>query len=358
MTIGVRWGAATDAGRVRELNEDSLLAEPPLFAVADGVGGHAAGEVASGIAVAGLGRFAGSGAVEASSVLAAVRYANAEIRDHARSVSAEKGMGSTIVGLALTWVGDDDRLLVFNVGDSRALRFTGGRLEQVSRDHSLVDELVRGGHISPEEAAVHPQRSVITRALGAQDDVNVDSWDLPVTTGDRFVLCSDGLTNEVEPDRIEQVLGEIPDPQDAAARLIELALEHGGRDNVTAVVVDITSSEPPARAGDVFTTMASRNGAADEPTLPMGSVGGALGGTVGGSVGADAGAAGAGVNAGADPALPPLDGPMSGHDRRSMPRLDHAPDNRPTNPLLPVDEPGYSHGLGGAVLGRRRDPHS
>lgn len=264
MTIGVRWGAATDAGRVRELNEDSLLAEPPLFAVADGVGGHAAGEVASGLAVAALGRFVGSRAVEASSALAAVRGANADIRAQAANQppspkESQRSMGSTVVGLALSWVnnladgGADsaaDSVLVFNVGDSRAFRKTEGQLVQVSQDHSLVDELLRAGHISPEEALVHPHRSVITRALGAADDVDVDSWQLEARVGDRYLLCSDGLTNEVAFEELHEVLSSVVEPQEAADRLVALALDRGGRDNVTAVVVDVTSLEPwPGSAG-------------------------------------------------------------------------------------------------------------
>jgi serine/threonine protein phosphatase PrpC len=260
VTIGVRWGAATDPGRVRELNEDSLLAQPPVFVVADGVGGHAAGEVASALAVAGLGLFAGSRAVESSSVLAAVHQANSEIRARADTGSAgaepRGGMGSTIVGLALSWTERGDTLLVFNVGDSRAFRLSSGRLDQLSEDHSLVAELVRGGHITAEEASVHPSRSMITRALGASDDVEVDSWQIEVRVGDRFLLCSDGLTNEVSAPDLQQVLTEVDDPQAAAQRLITLAVDHGGRDNVTAVLVDVISLEPPTRPLEVFATEA------------------------------------------------------------------------------------------------------
>jgi serine/threonine protein phosphatase PrpC len=262
VAIGVRWGSATDPGRVRELNEDSYLAEPPLFAVADGVGGHAAGEVASGIAVAGLGRFVGSRAVEASSVIAAVRTANVDIRAHAADVpkpsqEAQRGMGSTVVGLALSWMDDRDTVLVFNVGDSRAFRMTDGQLAQVSRDHSLVDELLRAGHITPEEAAVHPHRSVITRALGAADDVDVDSWQVEAHVGDRYLLCSDGLTNEVSFDDLHRMLSSVVDPYDAAQQLVALAVEHGGRDNVTVVVVDVVSLEPFSAATEVLATVAS-----------------------------------------------------------------------------------------------------
>ncbi|HSP36852.1 MAG TPA: PP2C family serine/threonine-protein phosphatase [Frankiaceae bacterium] len=262
MAIGVRWGAATDAGRVRELNEDSLLAEPPLFAVADGVGGHAAGEVASGIAVAGLGRFVGSRAVEASSVLAAVRNANVDIRAHATDLpqansEAQRGMGSTVVGLALSWSDGGDTVLVFNVGDSRVFCLSEGRLVQISRDHSLVDELLRAGHISAEEALVHPHRSVITRALGAAEDVDVDSWQVEPRLGDRYLLCSDGLTNEVGFDEVQHVLSAVEDPQEAAQQLVQLALDHGGRDNVTAVVVEVSSVAPNGGATGGPGTLAS-----------------------------------------------------------------------------------------------------
>jgi protein phosphatase len=245
MAIVVRWGARSDTGRVRELNEDSLLADPPLFVVADGVGGHAAGEVASGLAVARLAGFTGSPAVDAVSVLQAVRDANHHIRQRAAEVSSDRGMGSTIVGVALSWLGARDVLLVFNVGDSRAFRFTEGSLAQVSEDHSLVDELLRSGQITAEEALVHPCRSVITRALGAADDVEVDSWPLDAQAGDRFLLCSDGLTNEVPFAMLEQVLAETPDPDEVARRLVHAALENGGRDNVTVVVVDVVEVVQP-----------------------------------------------------------------------------------------------------------------
>jgi protein phosphatase len=273
VAIGVRWGAATDPGRVRELNEDSHVAVPPLFAVADGVGGQAAGEVASGIAVAGLARFVGSGSVEASSVIAAVHSANEEIRAHAGDApepaqEAQRGMGSTVVGLALSWVDDRDMVLVFNVGDSRAFRMSGGQLAQVSRDHSLVDELVRAGHITAEEAAVHPHRSVITRALGAADDVEVDSWQIEASVGDRYLLCSDGLTNEVAFDDLHRVLSAIADPDEAAQELVALALEHGGRDNVTVVVVDVTSLEPVSATNERLATAASPGGSGGPPAPP------------------------------------------------------------------------------------------
>jgi protein phosphatase len=227
-----------------------LLAAPPVFAVADGVGGHAAGEVASGLAVSGLERFSGGKAVEAASLLTAVTDVNGEIRARGANRTSEHGMGSTVVGLALSWNGDDDALLVFNVGDSRAFRLHGGQLEQVSRDHSLVDELVRGGHITAAEAEDHPCKSVITRALGAADDLEIDSWLLEPVPGDRFLLCSDGLTNEVSAEDVAAVLRAESDPQAAAERLVELALDGGGRDNVSVVVVDVDSVQAAADQAD------------------------------------------------------------------------------------------------------------
>jgi protein phosphatase len=287
---------------VRELNEDSLLADPPLFVVADGVGGHAAGEVASGLAVERLARFTGSSAVEASSVLEAVRDANSRIRQQAGEVSEDRGMGSTIVGVALSWFGSRDVLLVFNVGDSRAFRLSEGSLVQVSEDHSLVDELLRAGQITPEEALVHPCRSVITRALGAADDVEVDSWPLDARVGDRFLLCSDGLTNEVPFATLEQVLVGTPDPDEAARVLVDAALENGGRDNVTVVVLDIVDvvlpsapMQPSAPAGDGALTVTTplRGTVEEQPAalpwvdqgaadLPGGGAGDPGGGTLGG----------------------------------------------------------------------------
>jgi protein phosphatase len=268
---------------VRELNEDSLLAEPPLFVVADGVGGHAAGEVASGLAVERLGRFTGTPAVEVASVLEAVHDANHQIRRTAGEVSEDRGMGSTIVGIALSWFGTRDVLLVFNVGDSRAFRLSQGSLVQVSEDHSLVDELLRAGQITAEEALVHPCRSVITRALGAADDVEVDSWPLDARIGDRFLLCSDGLTNEVPFAMLEQVLTTTPDPDEAARVLVAAALENGGRDNVTVVVLDIVDVvlpsapiQPVASPGDSALTVTT--------PLPHTPNGGPGGGTASGEV--------------------------------------------------------------------------
>jgi PPM family protein phosphatase len=240
MTVTVRWGVASHVGCVRTVNQDSVLARPPIFAVADGMGGHAEGEVASALAVEALAGLDTGPRIDPRTVLRAIRSANRSIRIHAAAGEHREGMGTTIAGLALSkrdGAGAPDVLLVFNVGDSRTYQFRAGRLTQVSVDHSLVAELVEAGVLDPEEAAVHPRRNVITRALGAADVVHVDTWLVAPRSSDRYVLCSDGLTNEVGDELLAQLLAAYPDPQGAADALLATALGRGARDNVSVVVV-------------------------------------------------------------------------------------------------------------------------
>jgi len=245
----LRWGAATDVGRVRTNNEDSLLVEPPLFAVADGMGGAAAGEVASAIAVATLKAAFADDRPEAPSrdaLANAVRHANEAIFERARQDPSLRGMGTTLTAVALVAEEGDDVLAVVNVGDSRAYRLRDGELEQVTEDHSLVEEMVRIGRLSADEAAVHPQRHIVTRALGIQPDVEVDCFGITPFAGDRFVLASDGLTDEVPDHDIASVLRRIPDPEAASRELVDTAMNHGGLDNVTVVVVDVVDDDDRA----------------------------------------------------------------------------------------------------------------
>ena len=155
-----------------------------------------------------------------------------------------RGMGTTLIAVALV-AGNDGRDVVAlaNVGDSRGYVFSGGRISQITADHSLAEEKVRQGELTEAEAAVHPHRHILTRALGVAVDVEVDLWELRVQTGDRILLCSDGLTNEVDADRIAAVLGAVPDPTDAARALVKAANEHGGNDNITVVVIDVVLGE-------------------------------------------------------------------------------------------------------------------
>lgn len=233
--IEVRWAATTHVGVVRAVNQDSILSGPTIFAIADGMGGHAAGEVASSLAIATLSGLTGPFSEHA--LLEAVREADRRVIAEAAPGSGREGMGTTLVGL-LVGNDADAGFLVLNVGDSRAYLFRDGELTQVSDDHSLVAELVREGYITPAEALVHPERNVITRVIGGLGDQPVDTWRLQAAVGDRFLLCSDGLTNELTDDTIANVLGANADPQSAVDLLLAQALAAGGRDNVSIVLVE------------------------------------------------------------------------------------------------------------------------
>ncbi len=263
----LRWGAATDAGRIRPENEDNLLAEPGVFAVADGMGGHRAGEVASALAVDLLrARLAAAGA-GLDDVVGAIAEANGDIYRAANTNPDQQGMGTTITALVVIGDGpssDDngtassstagdgtgdeaahEQLALVNVGDSRTYLLRHGRLRRVTIDHSYVQELVATGHITDDEARTHPRRNIVTRALGIDPAVRVDAWTLPLVRGDRFLLCSDGLVDEVRDGDIVDVLTTITDPQAAADELVALANRQGGRDNITVIVVDVVEGADP-----------------------------------------------------------------------------------------------------------------
>ncbi|MBV9412651.1 MAG: serine/threonine-protein phosphatase, partial [Acidimicrobiia bacterium] len=200
----LRAGGATDTGLVRDHNEDRYLAQDRLFAVADGVGGHKAGEVASQTAVDTLAREFTEPTTDA--LVDAVKTANRMVWNLSEANPDQRGMGTTLTAIALVDDGDEARLAIVNVGDSRAYLLQQGQLEQLTEDHSLVEQLVREGQLTPAEAQVHPQRSIITRALGLDPEVEVDSWELTPYKGDRLLLCSDGLTNEVSDEQIASTL--------------------------------------------------------------------------------------------------------------------------------------------------------
>ena len=245
MTV-LRGGGATDVGRVRQINEDRFLARDDLglYAVADGVGGHQAGEVASQTSVETLER----SFLEPSTdgLVDAIKAANEAVWRLAQSAAEKRGMGTTLTAVALVQEDGEDHLAVANVGDSRVYLFQRGDLVQVSDDHSLVGELEREGQLTRDEALVHPQRSIITRALGMDPEIEVDTWQLLPYAGDRLLLCSDGLTNEVPDDRIASTLRRIGDPQEAALDLVRQARAHGGNDNITVVVVDVVDDDDRA----------------------------------------------------------------------------------------------------------------
>ncbi|MBA2427152.1 MAG: Stp1/IreP family PP2C-type Ser/Thr phosphatase [Actinobacteria bacterium] len=234
-TVGVR----SDVGLVREGNEDSYLAEAPVFVVADGMGGHVAGEVASQTTVGIIEERLQGGAQENDRALVEMlRDANAAIRNRAADDASLTGMGTTCT-LVLV---DGNQAHIAHVGDSRAYLFRDGGLTQLTEDHTLVERMVKQGRLRPEEAQHHPQRSVITRALGVDADVQVDVQDVELEDGDRLLLCSDGLTSMAGTDAIAEVLAAEAEPQPAADRLVDLANRAGGEDNVTVVVVDVSAA--------------------------------------------------------------------------------------------------------------------
>ncbi|HWG01873.1 MAG TPA: protein phosphatase 2C domain-containing protein [Trebonia sp.] len=236
--IRCAFGAATDTGRVRKANEDSYLVTPVLYAVADGMGGHGAGDVASAVAINVLAAHARDPLSE-NAVLAALDDANHAVIES----PAAADMGTTVTGLAILPAPEGSQLMVFNVGDSRVYRLAGGRLDQVTVDHSAVQELVLAGAITPEEARVHPRRNIVTRALGASTLLRPDHWLLPANAGDRYLLCTDGLSSELPDDAIAALLAA-GTPQQAASALVTAANDAGGHDNVTAVVVDVAGDDP------------------------------------------------------------------------------------------------------------------
>ncbi|RMH67834.1 MAG: serine/threonine-protein phosphatase [Actinomyces sp.] len=255
------WGVASDVGRVRRINQDRAVATGTVFAVADGMGGHRGGEVAAAIAAEILAVDRPLPAVDA--LLDLVRQANTEIVEQAGADPHLRGMGTTVCALAEIVDPVEGRHLgVANVGDSRLYLFTGGRLTQVTEDHSLVETLVRDGRLTREEAQHHPQRNILTRALGTDGKVLVDGWELAAVPGDRYLVCSDGLFNELGPDEMVELLGE-DDPEVAARRLVEAACAAGGRDNVTAVVVDVLEAAAVGPTGVAATTAVDPD--ADDP---------------------------------------------------------------------------------------------
>ena len=240
------YAARTDVGCVREHNEDSFIAATPLFVVADGMGGHEAGEVASEIAINTLLEKAPS-SPDGDALANAVKAANIAIISAAANGIGRPGMGTTMTAAQVF----GDQLVIAQVGDSRAYLLHEGTLQRVTRDHSLVADLVEQGRITEEEARVHPQRSVITRALGSDATVEPDIYILRVSPGDRLLLCSDGLSGMVQDSGIANIMRSNADPQDCCDALIREALAAGGLDNVTCVVVDpLKEPEPDKPAKD------------------------------------------------------------------------------------------------------------
>jgi protein phosphatase len=234
----------TDTGRQREANEDSYFSRAPLFAVADGMGGAQAGEVASRMAVEAFERADESGASPEELLRRTAQEANREIFDLAQGDSSRSGMGTTLTAALL----HGDEISFGHVGDSRAYVFREGKLKQITNDHSLVEELRRQGKLTRDQAAEHPQRSVITRALGPEPNVDVDTMTFSARPGDVFLLCSDGLTTMLEDEDVAAILARESDLHKAARRLVRAANERGGRDNITVVLFRLEPAEAESGA--------------------------------------------------------------------------------------------------------------
>jgi PPM family protein phosphatase len=239
--------AGTDPGRKRRINEDSFVIAPPLFAVADGMGGAQAGEVASALAAGALEESGANGGGERR-VAELIQEANRRVHERATTDAATAGMGTTITAAL---VEPDGRVVFGHVGDSRAYLLRDEKLEQLTNDHTLVAELVRRGELSPGEAQVHPQRSVITRALGTDPDVDVDTFAVDAQAGDVYLICSDGLSSMVDTPDLEAILQKYrTDLEGASKALIQAANRGGGEDNITAVLFAVEDGEPSPRAGE------------------------------------------------------------------------------------------------------------
>ena len=252
-------GSRTDTGLHRVLNEDSILDGPQLWVVADGMGGHAAGDVASRIVIDSLRRLGSSGrAIRPPELTSALDQANAAILAYADENPQAAGMGSTVAGVAQVTMGDEPHWAIFNVGDSRVYRCFGGVMARATTDHSEVEELILEGRITEDEARTHKLRNVITRSMGTDPAPQVDTWVLPQTPGERFLVCSDGLTTELTDPQIAEVLLSGADAGQAAETLLALVLAAGARDNVSIIVVDLL--------GDAENDL-------DEQTLPRVQVG-------------------------------------------------------------------------------------
>jgi PPM family protein phosphatase len=233
----------TDAGRRRRRNEDSFVVEPPLFVVADGMGGAQAGEVASRLAAAAFREYHEADTLSAEErLVATIQEANRRIYERAREDTEVSGMGTTVTAALL----EPAAIALGHVGDSRAYRIRDGRLEQLTQDHSLVADLMRSGRLTAEEAEAHPQRSVITRALGTDPEVDVDTFTVDAEAGDVFLVCSDGLTTMVEDEDILKTLDRADDLQSAAKALVKAANRSGGEDNITVVLFSIEAGDPEA----------------------------------------------------------------------------------------------------------------
>lgn len=245
-TLSLRWAATTHTGRRREVNQDAVLASFPLFAVADGMGGHIGGEIASASTVDRLRAVVETGPVSAKTIEKALGRAVKDIASHPETT--DDGTGTTLTGVYLDPTTEPATWVTLNIGDSRVYLFRDDDVVQVTTDHSVVQELVASGRLSPEEAENHPYGNVITRAVGPSESVTPDYVRLDIVDGDRFVVCSDGLTKELTDFGIHHFLSQHEDPAGAVEAMLDAALENGGRDNITIIVVNVSLREKTAGA--------------------------------------------------------------------------------------------------------------
>jgi len=250
--IALKAGSATDVGLARQINEDRLHAGPRVFVVADGMGGHAGGEIAAELAVeqiVSMLEIPGT-PVDARQLAQAVHLANHVIWATAEEQPELRGMGTTLVAALITDPPSQGHLALAHIGDSRVYLERSGRLLQLTNDHSVAQEMVRQGTLTPQAAASHPKRHMLTRALGVGPTAQVDVAELELIDGDRVLLCSDGLTNELGDEEISKILQSNADPQMAADQLVSSAVRAGGRDNVTVVVIDAVDDSNLVSLGD------------------------------------------------------------------------------------------------------------
>jgi PPM family protein phosphatase len=247
-TVTLAWAAVTDVGRKRRANEDSYVVRPPLFAVADGMGGHLAGDMASAAVVNRLGERANATMASQEDLEQALEAATADIDLIAGD--SDIGVGTTVTGALLTQVDGEPYFVVFNIGDSRVYRFEGTLLRQVTTDHSLVQELVESGMISQAQAYQHPEGNIITRAIGFEQEPVPDYTMVRVRPGLRLLVCSDGLTGEIREDRLRLHFAAGLTAQETASALVDAALAAGGRDNVTVIVIDVIEGPSDKDADD------------------------------------------------------------------------------------------------------------
>ncbi len=262
MLVAVETIAKTDTGRQRRDNEDSMFARSPVFVVADGMGGAQAGEVASQIATEAFRQGLPDAGAPEDRLADRAREANRRIYELSRAQHERAGMGTTLTAAYL----DDAQVAIAHVGDSRAYLFRDGSLTRLTQDHSLVDELVRRGKLTEEQAAEHPQRSIITRALGPEPTVDVDTWTYPARAGDVVLLCSDGLTSMISEERVAEILASARRLEQAAGELIAEANDAGGRDNITVVLFRLEEVGPDELPGETTMVGASESELAEVPT--------------------------------------------------------------------------------------------